>query len=181
MLRDKCTDEAEGLKAPLLRAAIRAVVLKGIGSMHRRGRYEQIETSIEQASEIPASAEILWRTDTVIRWRKAIPLHREMLHFQHSEWSAYVWSHARSRLARAALQFPRAAIIALRSDAIALAVDPGPDYSPERNTKPGQFRLKEVYDLGRAELPRTNREYLDIRKANRRGFDEDDDREEGEV
>jgi hypothetical protein len=172
-LRDQCTDEKEGEIAPLLRSAFRAITLKAIGSMHRRGRYQQVETPLDQADRIPADAEILWQTGSHVVWRRAIPLDKSMLHFQHSEWSAYVWSHARKREAEEALKHPRAAVIGLRSDAVVLASHPGLGYDPAEKNKPGDFRLKEVLDLHGRPLPKTSREYLDLRLLNRLAEDEE--------
>jgi len=174
MLREKCTDERERELGPLLRAAIRAILIKAIGSMHRKGRYEQVETPVEEAESIPEGSEIIGRVGSSIRWKRAIPLHKSMMQFQHPEWSAYVWGIARHNLAKEALKHPREAVVALRSDALALAYDPGTEYEVVKKTsgvlgmmRPGMFRLKEVLELQGASLPTTNREYLDLRRANR--------------
>jgi hypothetical protein len=157
-LREGCTDERESADlGRLLRGAIRAICIKAIGSLHRKGRYLIIETPIARIADVPADAEVVWRTDSHIRWRRPIPLDANMAHFAHPEWSAYIWGRARAKLAKKALELPREAIIALRSDALALTFDP--DW---RGTKPGEFRLKKVIDLAGRSLPATTREYLDL-------------------
>lgn len=156
-IREECTDEREGDLGKLLRSAIRSICIKAIGGFHRKGRYQTIETPVSRIDDIPDDAEIVWRTDTHIRWRKPISLDSSMGHFAHPEWSAYIWGRARAKLARAALSLPRECIIALRSDALALTFDPG-----WTGTKPGEFRLKRVVELAGRPLPRTTREYLDL-------------------
>jgi hypothetical protein len=157
-IRAACTDEREGADlGPLLRGAIRSICIKAIGGLHRKGRYQVVETPLRRLADIPDDADIIWRTETHIRWRKPIPLDPSMAHFAHPEWSACIWWRSRARLARAALELPRETIIALRSDALALTFDPG-----WRGERPGEFRLKRVVDLAGRPLPRTTREYLDL-------------------
>jgi hypothetical protein len=149
-LRDSTED-------PLLKRAIRAICIKAIGGLHRKGRYQIVETLADRLGDIPEDAEIVWRTDSLIRWRRPIPLDPSMEQFSHPEMAAMIWGRARARLARAALSLPRECIISLRSDAMALTFDPG-----WVGTKPGEFRLKRVVDLDGRPLPRTTREYLDL-------------------
>lgn len=160
-LRDDASQE--GPLAPLLRAAIRSLCIKAIGGLHRKGRYQVIETPINRLDLIPDDAEIVWQSGNSVRWRKPIPLDPAMAHFAHPEWSAYIWGRARARLAKAALQLPRECIIALRSDAIALTAEEIALYDPQlQGTKPGEFRLKRIIDLNGRPLPKTTREYLDL-------------------
>lgn len=167
-LREMCTDEREGQKGPLLRGAIRALCIKAVGGLHRKGRFQHIETPIEDVESIPDDAEILYITDTHCTWRKPIPLDSAMAQFAHPEWSAAIWGRARARLAKAALQLPRETIIALRSDAIVTTFDPG-----WHGEKPGEFRLKETLDLGGQLLPRRTSDYLQLRRANKLEADEE--------
>ena len=155
MLREACTDDREGQAAPLIRAALRALCIKAIGGLHRRGRVEQVETPHNRAEEVDPSA-VLEVTPTVIRWERPIPLAAEMAGFNHPEWAALVWCRARARLARTALQLPRESIIALRNDAIVTTFDPG-----WRDTgKPGTFRMKARIDLAAGQgVPQDERTY----------------------
>lgn len=151
LLREKAGDDT------LVRGAIRAICIKAIGGLHRKGRFERIETPIENMDAIPDDAEIVWRTESHILWKRPIPLHKTMEHFQHPEWPAAVWGRSRWRLARAALQLPRESIIALRSDAIVCTFNPG--WASEKS---GEFRVKETIALNGRGLPKTTREYLDL-------------------
>jgi hypothetical protein len=155
MLRAACTDEREGKIAPLLRAALRALLIKAVGGLHRRGRVEQVETPHERAEDVDPSM-VLEVTPSVIRWMRPIPLAPEMAGFNHPEWAALIWGRARARLARAALRLPREQIIALRSDALVTTVDP---HWPD-DGRPGTFRVKRVISLadGRG-LPQDERQY----------------------
>ncbi len=157
-LRESCTETVEGeLLAPLLRSAIRSICIKAIGSLHRKGRYQVVETPISRLADIPEDAEVVFRSGTHVRWRKPISLDASMAHFAHPEWSAYIWGRARARLAKAALSLPRETLIALRSDAIAVTFDPG-----WRGSKPGEFRLKRIIDLDGRSLPKTTQDYLNL-------------------
>jgi hypothetical protein len=154
MLRAVCTDQREREIAPLLRAAIRAMTIKAIGGLSRKGRTEQVETPHDQAEQVdPAS--VLEVTPTVIRWERPIPLAPEMAGFNHPEWAAMVWCRARARLARTALKLPRESIIALRNDAIVTTFDPG----WQDDGKPGTFRTKGRIDLAGAGVPQDERAY----------------------
>ena len=157
-MRDRVTAERDGAEiAPLLRSAIRSLVIKAIGGLHRKGRYRMMETPMERLADIPEDADIVWQTDQIIRWHKPIPLDSHMAHFAHPEWSATIWGRARALLARRALEVPRECIIALRSDAMALTFDPG-----WKAEKPGQFRLKRTIELAGRALPVSTRDYLDL-------------------
>jgi hypothetical protein len=154
MLRGAVSDAREGQIGPLLRFALRALCIKAIGGLHRKGRTEQVETPHDRAEEVDPSM-VLEITPTMIRWERPIPLAPEMAMFNHPEWAAIVWGRARARLARAALQLPRSSIVALRSDAIVATLDPGwPD-----DGKPGTFRVKRRFDLGGQDIPQDERAY----------------------
>ncbi len=154
MLRGACTDAREGKIAPLLRSALRALTIKAIGGLHRRGRVEQVETPHDRADEVDPAG-VLEVTPTVIRWQRPIPLAPEMACFNHPEWAALVWCRARARLARAALQLPRESIVALRNDAIVTTFDPG----WRDDGKPGTFRVKERLALPDGRIPQDERTY----------------------
>jgi len=154
MLRGACTDQREGKAAPYIRAALRALLIKGVGGLHRRGRTEQVETPHERAEEVDPAG-VIEVTPTVIRWERAVPLDASMAGFNHPEWAALVWGRARARLARAALQLPRESIIALRSDALVTTFDPG----WQDDGKPGSFRVKARIDLAGHGVPQDERAY----------------------
>ena len=156
-MRDACDEQREGPElSKLLRVAIRAICIKAIGGLHRKGRYQIVDVPVLQLADIPDDCEIVWRDKDYVRYKRPIPLDPSMVHFAHPEWSAYVWGRARARLLRAALELPREAIIALRSDAIVMTYDPG-----LHGTQPGEFRLKRVIDLAHG-LPQSTRDYLDL-------------------
>jgi hypothetical protein len=154
MLRGACTDAREGQAAPYIRLALRALCIKAIGGLHRRGRVEQVETLHDRAEEVDPAG-VLEVTPTVIRWERPIPLAAEMAGFNHPEWAAIVWGRARARLARAALRLPRERIIALRNDAIVITSDPG----WKDDGKPGTFRVKGRIDLAGRGVPQDERSY----------------------
>jgi hypothetical protein len=154
MLRAACTDAREGKAAPYIRAALRALCIKAVGGLHRRGRVEQVETPHARAEEVDPST-VLEVTPTVIRWERPIPLDASMAGFNHPEWAALVWCRARARLARTALKLPRECIVALRSDAIVTTFDPG----WQDDGKPGTFRVKTRLDLAGLGIPQDERAY----------------------
>lgn len=160
MLRGACTDQREHEVAPLLRSALRALLIKAIGGLHRRGRVEQVETPHDQADQVDPAA-VLEVTPTVIRWYRSIPLAPEQAGFQHPEWSALVWCRARARLARTALKLPRESIVALRTDAIVATIDPG----WKDDGKPGTFRVKGRVDLIGERVPQDERSYRRLLKG----------------
>ena len=165
-LRAAVSVERDGDLAKPLRDAIRAICIKAIGGLSRKGRYEQVETPIEQAETLPEDAIIDTDalSDTVIRWLRPVPLDASMTYFQHPEWAAMVWGRARARLARATMELPREAVIALRTDAIISTLNP----EWEDDGKPGTFRVKEVIDLAGRPVPteeRTYRKLLAERRA----------------
>src|SRR6266536_79093 len=168
MLRDRAGDtKTEGELAGLLSKAIRSLTIKAIGGLHRKGRYQQKEAPVEQA-HIPEDGEILWRTETVIRWKEPISLDQSMLHFAQPHLAACVWGRARAKLAKAALLLPRSCIIALRSDSVVVTFDPSKLTDSEQakfwqGTRPGEFRMKQRLELAPGQaLPKTSREYLDL-------------------
>lgn len=165
-LRSAVSVERDGDLAKPLRDAIRAICIKAIGGLSRKGRYEQVETPIEQAETLPEDAIIDTDalSDTVIRWLRPVPLDAPMAYFQRPEWAAMVWGRARARLVKAAMELPREAVIALRTDAIITTLDP----KWENDEKPGTFRIKEVIDLAGRPVPtdeRTYRKLLAERRA----------------
>ncbi len=160
MLRGACTDKREGKAGPLLRSALRALLIKAVGGLHRKGRMQQVETPHERAEEVDPEG-VLEITPTVIRWERPIPLAPEMAAFNHPEWAALVWCRARARLAKAALTLPRESIVALRSDAIVTTCDPG----WKDDGRPGIFRLKAWVDLADQGVPRDERSYRKLLKG----------------
>lgn len=132
----------------LIVGAVRNILLHGIGAFASRGRPETI--IVPDGEPLPGDAISRRFRDGV--WLCTVParLSPWTEEHRHPEWAATVWARARRRLLAhpvrigsettltGALAVPRANVLALRTDALYLADDPGwPD--PGRN---GVFRLK---------------------------------------
>jgi hypothetical protein len=156
-LREAVTDEREGKLGKPLRDAIRALLIKMIGGLHRRGRTTLVETPIERAEEISVDAEIEEVTPSSIFWRKPVALDASTRQFAQPHWAAMVWSRARAKLNKQALMVPRECIVWLRSDALVLTFDPG-----WTGTKPGEFRCKRQLQLQGREIPTTEKDYREL-------------------
>lgn len=168
-LRAACTDEREGKLGKPLRDAIRALLIKAIGGLHRRGRAVLVETPIAESENLPEGAvldeDVYGLNGDVIRWWRPVALDAAMAQFQHPEWACLIWGRARARLARMALSLPFGSIVALRTDAIVTTVE----VRTCGDDKPGTFRLKERYDVPGGMLPRNDQEYLKLRRETTRG------------
>jgi putative DNA primase/helicase len=134
----------------LVADAVRNLVLHTIGAFASQGRPETL--IIPEGEPLPDDAiRRQFRRDLGV-WFCDVraPLSRWGAEHRHPEWSAAIWAKARRRLLAhrvdgvltGALAVPREAVLALRTDALYLASDPGwPD--PGRV---GIFRLKGLID-----------------------------------
>lgn len=161
-LRQASTAEKYGPLAPLLRGAIRSILLNAIGSWHRSGRYELVESP---ANDVPVEARYHLAEDQpggqVVRWWRRVALDKATSQFVHPEWAAAVWLRAAARLCRAALRIPYRRILALRTDEILTTeLLDWPD-----DGKPGTFRQKAapVVLAGRP-VPIDDRQYQRLRR-----------------
>lgn len=150
----------------MIRHAVRALILHGIGAMH--GRPHQVSRAGDDPAAIPEHAEAirfdrdsgvwLWSEGTAQAWPE----------LAHPEWSAAVWARARARLIDApgprgrqgAWHLERAQLVAFRTDAIYATVRPDwPD-----DGKVGRFRVKRAVE-GPLPRPRTHAELLELRNG----------------
>lgn len=136
-LREHCERQAgEGNpRDGLMAAALRNMVLQTVGSWHR-GAGMEYGTQPASEARLPAGAELIGMRGGQLQWRRPTTLSEPQ--FCHPEWSATVWGRARARLAKQALAYPLASLVALRTDALWL------DFAPEvvDDGRPGTFRLK---------------------------------------
>lgn len=91
----------------LIRTGIRAIALQTIGRFHAQGDQERAvirngRMTIEQTPELNAWA----------------------ARFYHPEWSAAIWSAARVKITKIALQFPASEILSIHGDGIRFKSDP---------------------------------------------------------
>ena len=157
---------------PLLKIAIRSIMLHTIGSWKRYITTEERHTPRGQM--LPASFpegslyRILDSNPRENVWIEAIPLSSpDRQKFVRPEWSATVWGRARRRLAEFALQLPFEDIVCLSTDCVWCASLPG-WVTTDDNVKPGVFREKD-YVPGPWEWPRDNSEMR--REAIKRNLD----------
>lgn len=143
MLREKV--ERDALENPeqarvyqLVRGGIRNIVLHGIGTFNRASRNVTYILGMDEPA--PSGYVSRREIDEHTVWY-SVPAATEgySQQFDHPEWAAQVWARCRARMIKAALTLPREAIIAVRTDAIALTQEQ-PDWNT--NTKRGTLRLK---------------------------------------
>jgi hypothetical protein len=77
----------------------------------------------------------------VIRWYREEPYTAAQLAFCHPEWSATVWDRSAYRANKTMLEYPRAAELAVRSDALVLTQHL-PLKEPDTG-QPGDWRYKD--------------------------------------
>lgn len=151
--RDAATDDALGADvAPLVRSALRSILLHAIGSFHSAGRDEQAVTESPMTPppgdgwEPPERLE-----DGRAVWRRPAPEPTaRQLAGRHPEWSAGVWGRAHARILESptaergrhggALYVPPASLVSIYGDAIMTTMLP--DWAALDDGKPGRLRVK---------------------------------------
>lgn len=120
----------------LAAAAVRAIILHGIGAFHGRGHLVSHHTAWVDAHEVPATAVAIRPEDDGLSWHEdrgtAWP------ELAHPEWSSAVWARCRARMTREALKLPREQVAAIDTDCLHLTAPA----TFQDNGKPGAFRLK---------------------------------------
>lgn len=127
---------------PHVAAAARALLIQAIGGWARQARSELRSVPRDLKNAVPDEAYDVTMLPDRIDYRTDMPLHPDLLAFQHPEWSGMVWGRSRAYLARAALRYldetPGGRIMWLRNDALVVDVDPNwPD-----DLLVGTFRVK---------------------------------------
>jgi len=135
----------------MLRQAIRAIVLKSIGSFYRHLVVNDGYVPLEQGDAIPEFAEWEAIDENTIYYREETDLTDRQQQMLQPHWACWIWGNARTRLARAALALPYESLMALRTDGIWTTYDVGQDENPiwqETTGKPGSWRRKyELHDV----------------------------------
>jgi hypothetical protein len=178
-LREGVPDRvASGQLAPrqgeLLSAALRSMLLHGIGSFHRGGH--AITRWTTDPARVPASAANVRQRESWWLWQEQEQLDRYSQQFEHPEWSAAIWARCRARLLyhrydrehdyySGALTLPREHIIAFMTDCIYASYLPEWARGPARI---GQFRLKGRVDRP-IKTPRSFEELYRLRDACQKG------------
>jgi hypothetical protein len=151
----------------LAAAAVRSIVLHGIGALH--GTPHRVTMSSLDPGDVPAAAGSTWRVDGDVHvW--AEDRGQAWPDLVHPEWSSAVWARARCRLLSAptgtagtyagALHVDPRTVVAFRTDAVYLAVDPRwPD-----DGAAGRLRRRDVIP-GPHRWPATSRQLLSIKRA----------------
>lgn len=145
-IRENC-DHFEEPQRTMLRQAIRAIVLKAIGSFFRHVMVSDGYVPLEQSDQIPELAEWEVIDENTIYYREESDLSDRQQQMLQPHWAAWIWGNARTRLTRAALALPYESIMALRTDGIWTTYDVGQDENPlwQDTGKPGSWRKK--YEL----------------------------------
>lgn len=149
-----------------LRAAVRSILLHGIGAMHGAPRRVTRSVPVDQADAVPAGAAgVRVAGDALVYSVTEPPAWGDLAH---PEWCAQVWARARVRLLDAptgtatiragALNVARDSVVAMRTDALYLSRDPAwPD-----DGKVGRFR-RAGHIAGPVPWPASNVELLRLR------------------
>ena len=137
----------------LVKAALRSLLLFGIGSFARGDRPRRVVVPKAEVHTLPEDNPTIRRTargDFEFWEREALPASARR--YAHPEWAADIWARVRTRMlyypkkqgrgevvaAWGALCVPRADVLAIRTDALYLAYNPGfPD-----DGRPGSLRVK---------------------------------------
>ncbi len=140
---------ADGLQAclrqckeePLVYRMLRRVALNTLGSLHRSSVKRHRAAPRGQEDRLPASNPTLRMSDdgAVYYWVDETPISARGLLYVHPEWTTTIWARCRGRMAQAALQFPREALIAIRQDAL-FTTQLHPTWSDDGTV--GRIRLK---------------------------------------
>jgi hypothetical protein len=153
---------------PLVQAAIRSILLHGIGAF--AGRPHMVTRSADDAAAIPRGAVMpRWEGE---RWVWGERAASAMPELSHPEWATAVWARCRVRLLdgptgsrsvrSGALHVPASSVVAMRTDALYLTERPAwPD-----DGKVGRLRVK-AWQEGPLRAPRTVTELLRLREHGR--------------
>lgn len=139
---------AQGTPASALAAgAYRHLVLDVVGRWYAREREEHGVLPLERLSELPRGAiPHIERDQTTGRdialWTRWAPQAPALLKYSHPEWAATVWGRARARLAREALRYPFASLVALRTDGIWTTANAYDLAIRDDDPAPGAWRVK---------------------------------------
>jgi hypothetical protein len=160
-LRERC-DFVEEPQRTMLRQAIRAIVLKAIGSFYRHIVVNDGYVPLAESEQIPEFAEWEAIDENTIYYREESELSDRQQQMLQPHWACWIWGNARTRLTRAALALPFESIAALRTDGIWTTYDVGQDSNPlwEDTGKPGSWRKK--YELHDVHWPETYGDMLSI-------------------
>lgn len=156
----------------LLGAALRSILLHGIGAFHRGAHAVTRWTS--DPSRVPTSAASVRQWGTWWLWQEQERLDSYAQQFEHPEWSAAIWARCRARLLyhrydrehdhySGALTLPREHIIAFMTDCIYTSCLP--DWTSS-SARIGQFRLKGRIDRP-VKTPRSFEELYKLRDTSR--------------
>lgn len=145
-------DDLEPRIAPLVRFAVRAVLLHAIGSFHSSGRSETAVT----ASPMQRPDGDGWSAPDRLEdgravWKRPAPQRSDRaLAMQHPEWSAAVWGRAHARILEGptsergrhsgALYVNPRELVSIYGDAI--VTTSRPDWASLDDGKPGRLRIK---------------------------------------
>lgn len=148
--------------AAAARAAVRAIILHGIGALHGRPHKLSRVVPIADAAQVPPHARptlrregdwLIWAEGSDAAWPE----------MSHPEWSAAIWARARTRLLTGpgdagALHLPYRDVVAFRTDAIYTTVDP---HWPDDGAA-GRYRTKRTV-AGPLPYPTNHTELLQLR------------------
>jgi len=164
----KLTRAREATTNPLVRNALRAILLQSIGAFHGRPHIETHMLPLDRAAEVPPEARRPRRGGPGDNWIVyGLETGQGWANLAHPEWSACVWGRARARLLHAPLsqgalnRAPGTHVVGFRTDAIYLT-GPQPEWDAADDGKPGRYRLKGS-STARAAWPRNGRELLDLK------------------
>jgi hypothetical protein len=139
--------------ASMVSGALRNILLHAIGSFHRSRRAVIYVVRKTELARVPAHLEpSIELHGDLATYRETVALSREQKRYAHPEWSAAIWAKTRANMLHfhtrnmerqglpptGVLTLPREDVIAIRTDALYLAVEPG----WEDRGKVGEFKLK---------------------------------------
>lgn len=128
----------------LVRTAVRAILLHGIGALHGSPARRTVTLPGDRLKELPGDGwatgerrRLRWDGDVVVWQETTGPGSRPEM--AHPELSAQVWDRTRARVARQLLTVDRDELVAVQLDALYLTGDPGwPDDGKVGRFKPEQ-------------------------------------------
>lgn len=157
---------------PMVAGALRMIVLTGIGALQGRGHRTTHVVDIDHARDLPADVSDVERVDDWLVYEQGADDAARWGAMSHPEWAAAVWARARARLLDApgwtrqertgALHVPAESVVAFRTDAIWLRVDP----RWRDDGRLGRYRLAE--HLAGVPFPSNARELDALRKETQR-------------